>query len=279
MIIAKRMKPEYKDSIWFSIPIVGEKEVVSSPRYHWRCDDRGDDPFVIVQWTQSGEGIFSCETGTFKVPAGYAFVSIIPEDASYYYPPKSKEPWVFEWFNVYGSIACEIFRKFRSEFGPIVPLPIQSAAATSFRRLIASLSNPEGANRWQVSVEAYSFVVEWWREASQSGSLEDGLERAERFCRGHFREQLSVKQIASETNMSREHFTRTFSERFKETPAAFLRRLRLNEATTLLRDTRLPLAEVAMRSGFYSVRHMMRTFQRVHGKNPSEYRRRAGASV
>ncbi len=100
------------------------------------------------------------------------------------------------------------------------------------------------------------------------------MERAIRLCSENFREQLSVKQIASETNMSREHFTRSFTERFKETPAALLRRLRLAEATTFLRDTRLPLSEVARRSGFYSLRHMMRTFQRVYGKSPSQYRRR-----
>jgi len=269
------MKPEYRDSVWFSIPIFGEREAVTSHRYRWKCDDRGDDPFAIVQWTQEGEGVFVSERGTFKVPAGYAFVAIVPERSDYYYSPKGKQPWVFDWINVYGSVACEIFRKFRSEFGSVVPLPLQGAAAASFRGLLRTLSGPERANRWQVSKEAYSFVLEWWREASQSGTLEDGLERAERFCRGHFREQLSVKEIAYEINMSREHFTREFSQRFKESPAAFIRGLRLKEATTLLRDTRLPLSEVAMRSGFYSQRHMMRTFQRICGENPSQYRERS----
>lgn len=270
------MKPEFIGSIWFSIPVFDAKETVSSPRYKWNCYDRGDDPFVIVQWTLSGEGIFECEKGTYKVPAGYAFVAIVSETSSYYYPPKAKEPWVFGWFNVYGSIACEIFRKFQSEFGPVVPLPLQSATATAFRRLITCLSNPEGPNRWQVSIETYSLVLEWWREAShQTGTVDDGLERAIRFCREHYREQLSVKQIAYETGMSREHFSRRFTERFKETPAGFLRQLRLKEATIFLRDTRLPLREIAARSGFYSVRHMMRTFQRVYGKSPSQYRNRA----
>jgi AraC-like DNA-binding protein len=272
--IFEGMKPELIGGIWFSIPVFSAKETVSSLRYKYNNLDRGDDPFAIVQWTQSGEGVFVCERGTFKVPAGYAFVSVVPEVSNYYYPPKAKEPWVFEWFNVYGSMACEVFRKFQAEFGPVVPLPLQSATATAFRRLITCLSNPEGPNRWQVSIETYSLVLEWWREAShQTGTVEDGLERALRFCQEHFREQLSVKQIAYETGMSREHFSRSFTERFKETPAGFLRRLRLNEATAFLRDTRLPLREIAIRAGFYSVRHMMRTFQRVYGTSPSQYRR------
>jgi transcriptional regulator GlxA family with amidase domain len=60
----------------------------------------------------------------------------------------------------------------------------------------------------------------------------------------------------------------------RQPPAAYLRRLRVDEASTLLRETELPLREIAMRSGFYSTRHLMRTFQRVHRVGPSEYRRR-----
>ncbi|MEI9999828.1 MAG: AraC family ligand binding domain-containing protein [Verrucomicrobiota bacterium] len=121
------MKPEYTGSIWFSIPIFSECEVASSPRYRWKCYDRGDDPFVIIQWTRSGEGMFTCERGTFKVPPGFAFVAIVSEQSSYYYPPKGKEPWVYEWINIYGSTACDIFRKFQAEFGPVVPLSIQGS--------------------------------------------------------------------------------------------------------------------------------------------------------
>ena len=62
---------------------------------------------------------------------------------------------------------------------------------------------------------------------------------------------------------------------FKETPGGVLRELRLNEANILLRDTRLPLGEVAVRSGFYSVRHLVRTFQRAYGKSPSQFRNRS----
>jgi transcriptional regulator GlxA family with amidase domain len=64
-----------------------------------------------------------------------------------------------------------------------------------------------------------------------------------------------------------------------KTPAAYLQQLRLGEAEGLLRDTHLPLREVALRSGFYSARHLMRTFQRVHGRSPSRLRKNPGRDV
>jgi transcriptional regulator GlxA family with amidase domain len=124
-------------------------------------------------------------------------------------------------------------------------------------------------------LQAYAFLLEWWWEiAHPSGSAEDRLARALRYSREHFREPMGVKQLASEAGMSREHFSRIFLARTGETPSVYLQRLRMNEATVLVQDTDLPLREIAMRSGFYSERHLLRTFQRVHGVSPSRYRRK-----
>ncbi len=79
--------------------------------------------------------------------------------------------------------------------------------------------------------------------------------------------------------MSREHFSRIFVESTGESPSACLQHLRLDEASLLLRETDLPLREIAMRSGFYSERHLMRAFQRVYGTNPSRYRREGQSSA
>jgi len=271
------MKTESARDIELTIPYLRRKEIVSKSRYHWNCWDRGSSPFVILQWTLSGEGIFEGRQGRFRVPTDHAFIAVVPERSTYYYPPEHREPWVFSWLNFYGALACDLFRKLQAEFGPVIPLASRGAAAASLRRLLNQASRTESPDRFLTSLHAYSFVLEWWREASQpTGSPEDRLGRALRFSREHFREPLGVKELANEAGMSREHFSRIFTERTGETPSACLQRLRMNEATIFIRETDLPLREIAMRSGFYSERHLMRTFQRVHGLNPSQYRRRKG---
>jgi AraC-like DNA-binding protein len=269
------MKQIGKSDPILSVPYMRQEEKASSPRYRWNNWERGDRPYVILQWTLSGEGRLDCDQGTLRVPEDYAFVVLVPERTAYYYSPESREPWVFGWMNFYGEFACEIFRALRSQFGAVLSLPRRSAAASSLRRLLAYVSNPRESNRWQVSLQAYAFVLEWWRQVSQpQRRSEDRLEWAIRFCRERFREPLAVKEIADQAGMSREYFSRIFAARMRETPAAFLRRLRLNEASILLRETRLPLGEIAMRSGFYSGTHLMHTFQRVRGTNPSRWRKR-----
>lgn len=261
--------------IAISMPYYRDRQTVSSPRYRWSCQDRGAEPFVILQWTRSGEGMFEGRHGAQRVPRDHAFIAVVPEASIYYYPPEAREPWVFTWMNWYGTFACELFRRFRARFGPVVPLSPRGATAAALRRVIALTSQPATAERAQVSLQSYGFVLEWWREAAgPAARREDRLARAVQFCQERFREPLGVKEIAHEAGMSREHFTRLFVEEMRQPPAAFLRQLRINEAATLLRETELPLREVAMRSGFFSARHLMRAFQRVHRFGPSEYRRR-----
>jgi AraC family transcriptional regulator len=48
----------------------------------------------------------------------------------------------------------------------------------------------------------------------------------------------------------------------------------LQAAATMLRHSPLPLKEVAVRTGFYSARHLMKAFLRAHGETPQQYRKR-----
>jgi AraC-like DNA-binding protein len=262
------------NDITIKVPYFQIEQTVASSRYQWSCHDRGDEPFVILQWTQSGEGTYEDEHGPRPVPAGHAFVAVVPERSTYYYAPTQRDPWVFTWLNFYGPLANGLMKQFQAEFGPVVPLALRGAAAAALRRLLTTAGQDAEPDRSRISLQAYAFLLEWWREASQpSGGAESGLARAIRFCREHFREPLGVKQLAQEAGMSREHFSRVFQQRMNESPGTFLRGLRVNEATMLLRETTLPLREISMRCGFYSAQHLMRTFQRLHGITPSEYRR------
>jgi len=262
------------NALIFSTPTV-EQEVTTRSRYRWDSRHRGETPFVILQRTRSGEGVYENERERWPVPVDHAFIAVVPENSTYYYPPEGREPWAFTWMNFSGTLACTLFRAFQDEFGPVVFLASHGAAAAALRRLELLTARTEQTDRRQLSLQAYAFILEWWREAAEpdKGS-EQGLDWAIRFCREHFREPLGVKEIAAESGLSREHFSRMFAARMKETPAAFLRHLRLREAEALLRQTRLPLSEVALRSGFYSARHLMRAFQRAHGKSPSIWRRK-----
>lgn len=64
-----------------------------------------------------------------------------------------------------------------------------------------------------------------------------------------------------------------FRSVFNLTVGEYLREIRIREASELLRRTRLPLAEIAIRLGFSDQSHFTRAFSRVVGIPPGAFRR------
>src|SRR5699024_11833883 len=73
--------------------------------------------------------------------------------------------------------------------------------------------------------------------------------------------------------MSPAHFSRRFRALFGETPHRHLQRRRVERACALLRDTTLPVTDVALAVGFASLGTFSRTFTAIVGRSPSRYRR------
>ena len=72
--------------------------------------------------------------------------------------------------------------------------------------------------------------------------------------------------------MSTFHFAREFKRATGTTPHQHLIKFRVERAKALLADSRLPLAEVGLRTGFSHQSHFTRLFHRLTGTTPQSYR-------
>jgi len=245
------------NAVLLSMPFGDALQSISSPRYCWDSTQRGKESFVIIQWTLEGEGVFEWQGERHAVRMGEAFIAIVPEVSKYYYPKQSPEPWKVAWLNFYGSLAESLFRQLREAFGPVVPLPNRSAAGVMALRLAELAKSRAFPDPHEASVAGYAFVVEWLRQLTRPMmQLGDPVQVAVALCAARFREPLGVKELAAQTGLTREHFTRLFTERMGKPPARYLRELRVNAAQQMLRRQGAPLKEVALRCGFPSVRSL-----------------------
>ena len=89
----------------------------------------------------------------------------------------------------------------------------------------------------------------------------------ERLC-----ESLKLRELAGCVEMSQFHFARKFRASTGQSPHAFLTEQRMARARQLLRDTDLPLAEVATRVGYQTQAHFTGVFRRYVGVTPRVYR-------
>jgi len=90
-------------------------------------------------------------------------------------------------------------------------------------------------------------------------------------------EPLRLGALAARAGVHPVHLARAFQRFYGRTPGAFLRERRLAAATLLLRDTGLPIVEIALRTGFADQSHFTRRFTQVHGVAPAAWRRKGPA--
>jgi AraC family transcriptional regulator len=101
------------------------------------------------------------------------------------------------------------------------------------------------------------------------------LRRARAYIDAHVAEDLRVESIARSVDMSPFHFAHAFRQATGMPPHRYVVEQRIEHAKALLRDTRLPLAEVAQRVGYSSQSHFSVAFHKALQLTPSEFRRRS----
>jgi transcriptional regulator GlxA family with amidase domain len=136
----------------------------------------------------------------------------------------------------------------------------RTAALAVARQLVVFLKRPGGQAQFSAAL-----------------SLQQGQDRfgaLHSWVGQNLSEDLSTPQLAGHAGMSERTFLRRYREATGVTPAKALERLRVEAAQRLLCDSGDPLKRIATRCGFGSEDTMRRSFLRVAGVLPQDYRRR-----
>lgn len=100
-----------------------------------------------------------------------------------------------------------------------------------------------------------------------------GLERLLTRVQAHPGDQWSNERMAQVAGMSMRQLHQRIGEHVGTTPQAWLTQVRIEHAQRWLGDSALPIAEIALRSGFSDQAALTRTMQRVCGITPAAWRR------
>jgi transcriptional regulator GlxA family with amidase domain len=109
---------------------------------------------------------------------------------------------------------------------------------------------------------------------SQDPELLRRLLRAKDRMDAASQEAWPVERLARVSSVSEAHFARSFKEAFGVPPHRYLLTRRIERAKALLRDTELPILEIALQTGWSSLGTFGRTFRDITGESPSGVRAR-----
>ncbi len=99
------------------------------------------------------------------------------------------------------------------------------------------------------------------------------IDRIFQYTMAHYREPISLPQIALVAGMSVPAFCAYFKKRTKKTYIDLLNEMRIGYACTLLADTEQSILQVSYESGFNAVAHFNKQFLKIKGRTPSQFRK------
>lgn len=108
-------------------------------------------------------------------------------------------------------------------------------------------------------------------EALPSRSSRD-CDLIRRYIDNHFKENISLDQLARLAHMNKYYLVHTFKKEFGTSPINYLITKRIDESRFLLRETNHSLSTITQMLGFSSLSYFSQCFRRAEGISPGKYR-------
>lgn len=95
--------------------------------------------------------------------------------------------------------------------------------------------------------------------------------RTLQYIADHVYDRLSVEVVAKETGVSASHLTALFRRQMSISPGEYIRRVKLEESKSLIREGRMNFSQIAAALQYSTIHHFSRQFKENFGISPSEY--------
>jgi len=115
------------------------------------------------------------------------------------------------------------------------------------------------------------------RMKSQQAELmprqEELISTALEYLGEHYKAQISLGDLASRVFLNKDYLGRLFKDVTGMTFGAYIQQHRINEAKRLLEETDMKVTDVALECGYNDTKNFYRSFKRLTGLTPGDYRR------
>lgn len=260
------------DVLW---RISGHGQEVYNPgsTYWWANRDRLPVGGVVWQQTLGGRLLLRTPDGDHFAPPGSAALFAYGEPTEYGLPPDATEAYQCRWVAMRGAGLWEHWSVLRRRYGPVIHVEGQIQLHAALDHALGHFGRAGSPDPTEMAEAVQQFVIQLFAAARQQiAAVRSPVQLAIDDLLRNPTYGWSLKELAAEYQISREHLCRTFASQTGQTPAAFLRQARLNAAIELLSNTMLSVEAVAEQCGLGSAHTLSRLVRKRTGLSPSALR-------
>jgi AraC-like DNA-binding protein len=235
------------------------------------------DEFTLV-YISGGRGKFESPNFSGPIRPGYTFL-LFP-GVWHRYAPDPETGWHEHWIGFDGELARNWLRhRFISKAKPVLNINAEDTVLATFTRIMQSIRGNRPALQ-QILAGATANLVGLFYSAQQAqpaaeAQSPNAIELAITRIQNEYADDLNMKALAQELGVSYSWFRSTFTAHTGLSPHQYLIEFRIVRARGLLRETELPVKEIAMQTGFEDEHYFSRLFRQKLNLSPSQWRGRS----
>lgn len=257
-----------KDSLFY-IQEIGDFKTLPdyfTERSHMRS-------FLMI-YTTKGRGALCYADKTYPILPGTILFIDCMEHHEYY---TDGDDWEFLFLHFHGATSEGYYREFSRTHEPVVALSPYTAVPSNIKALM--LANKQQTIRGELL--SSRIIVNILTDLLCSVEQEDDTEKevppliadVSRYIDNRFNEDITLDKLSKEFSLSKFHLAREFKKYIGFAPGEYLIRCRMNEAKSLLKNTNLPVSEIAKRVGMENESHFSSLFRRKVDMTPRQFRK------
>lgn len=248
---------------------------ICEPSYH--VGPRVLDGYNLV-FVIKGKGMVSVDgSAPQNLEAGDMFALFPKERHEYRADPD--DPWEIMWVSFSGKISSNLIGELGlTEKSYIRKNIVNPSIKKTLTTLIHALGDREDTSRLASIGQLYVLLAYLKQAAGLMKTTPEGssplscVEQTTRFIEQNYYIELDVQTLCDYVNYSRSYLSRVFHQETGFTIPEYISKIRMENAMDLLRETTLPLREIAASVGIHDSFYFSKLFKKFTGQTPREYR-------
>lgn len=226
---------------------------------------------TVIEYVTEGTGIVSDGVARERADAGKIY--ILRQGRDHDYCSDARDPWVKMFLNVRGELAEYLL----SSYGITDDLVLDGEGMEHyFHRMLdvafdKSLGDDEKSSI--IAVIFYEFVIKLSQKRRPRETVDPEMLALRRYIAENSHRIVGNRELSTVIHRCEDHCVKHFKKAFGKTPYDYQIDEKISSAKLILKNTSLPICEIAERLGYCDQHYFSNLFKKKCGISPSEYRK------
>lgn len=231
----------------------------------------------LIHYIIDGEGTYYVNGQSYRLRKNQGFL-ICPNTLTYYKASKDN-PWTYMWISFNGIKAKKYLHYSNLNENNLIFEYTEDDSLEVYINRMLELNKMSYSNELEIQGLLYLFlsklaITKDKRSLKKNNNMSDFyVEKAVEFIQHNYlNPSLKVTDIANFIGLNRSYLTHIFKKSLELSPKEFLLNYRINEASSLLKNTNLSIGTISKSVGYADQLAFSKVFKKIKGISPKAYR-------